>query len=58
MEQTTTVDGCLLVGLSSNLGKNSFPLEELVIGLPKDNESANVKNKQFDLGGKKGEPPF
>ena len=34
MEQTSIVDGCLLVGVSSNLGKNIFSLKELVIGLP------------------------
>ena len=33
-------------------------LEEFVIGLPKDMESANEENKQFDPGGKKGEPPL
>ena len=32
MKQTSTVDGCLLVGVSSDLGKNIFFLEELVIG--------------------------
>ena len=56
MEQTSTVDGCLLVGVSSNLGKTIFPLEELVIDSPKDKESANKQNTQFDPGGKGGEP--
>ena len=37
---------------------NIFPLEELVIGLPKDKESANQENKQFEPGGKGGEPPL
>ena len=32
MEQTSTVDGCLLVGVKSNLGKHIFSLEEPVIG--------------------------
>ena len=58
MEQITAVDGCLLVGLSSKLGENIFPPEELAIGLPKNKESANVKNKQFDPSAKKGEPPL
>ena len=43
-EQTSTVDGCLPVGVSLNLGENMFSLEELVIGLPRDKESANEKN--------------
>ena len=42
----------------SNLGKHIFSLEKLVIGLPKDNESANEENKQFDPDGKGGEPPL
>ena len=50
------VDGCWLVGVSSNLRGNIFSLEELVTGLPKDKESANEENKQFDLGGKGEEP--
>ena len=29
----TTVDGCLLAGVSSNLGRNIFPREELGIKL-------------------------
>ena len=41
MEQTSTVDGCLFVGVSSNLGQTIFSLEELVIDLPKDMESDN-----------------
>ena len=57
----TTVDCCLLVGVSSNLGGNSFFLEELICKKksrkPKDNESAN-EEKQFDPGGKEGEPPL
>ena len=41
----TTVDDCLLVGMSSNLGGNVFYLEELAIGLPKDKKSAKGENK-------------
>ena len=52
----TTVDGCLLAGVSSKLGRNLFPLEELVTDLPKNKESANEENKQFDPGGKGGKP--
>ena len=54
----TTVDGCLLVGVSSILGGDIFPPEELIIGLPKDKESANEENEQFDPGGKGKKPPF
>ena len=56
MEQTSTVGGCLLVGVSSNLGENLFPLEELAMGLTKDKESANEENDQLAPGGKGGEP--
>ena len=31
IEQNSTVDGCLLVGVSSKLGENIFSVEELVI---------------------------
>ena len=48
----TTVDGNLLVGVSSNLRGNIFSLKELVTDLPKDKEPASEENKQFDLGGK------
>ena len=77
MEQTSTVDGCLLFGVSLNFEKNMFSSEELTIGTrtdgqidssktayqkisrkPKDKESANEENKQFDPGGKGGEPPL
>ena len=58
MEQTSTGDGCLLVGVRSNLGENMFSLAELVIGLPKDKESADEENEQFDPGGKGEEPPL
>ena len=58
IEQTSTVDGCLLVGVNSNLEKHIFSLQELVIGLPKENESANKENKQFDPSGKGEEPPL
>ena len=51
----TTVDGCLLVGMSLILGRNIFSLEELVFKKmnrkPKDNEPASEENKQFDPGG-------
>ena len=76
MEQAT-VDGCLLVDGSSDLGGNTFSLEELVVigtqpdsqtsskvfcqkksRKPEDNELDNEENKQFDLGGKGGEPPL
>ena len=35
----TTVDGCLLAGVSSNLGGNVFPLEELGIGMQTDSQT-------------------
>ena len=77
----TTVDGCLLVGVSSNLGGNTFSLTELAIGTwtdsqtsapsassntvflqtsrkPGNSEPAGKENKQFDPGGKGGEPPL
>ena len=77
----TTVDGCLLVGVSSNSGGNFFSLEKLGIEMqtdsqtptyfssskivckkmshkPKDKESPNEGNKQFDPDGKGGEPPL
>ena len=42
----TTVDGYLLVGVvSSNLAKNVFSLEGLVIGLPKDKKSVSEKGE-------------
>ena len=51
----TTVDGCLLIGVSSNLGGSMFYLEELVCKKmsckPEDNEPASEENKQFDPGG-------
>ena len=64
----TTVDGCLLAGVSSNLGGNVLPLEELGIGMqtdsqtvflqmsrkPGDSEPGSEENKQFDPGGKEG----
>ena len=52
-----TAEGCLLVGVRSNLRGNMFFPEELVTGLPKDKKTANEGNKQFDPGGKRGEPP-
>ena len=52
----TTVDGFLLVGVSSNLRENIFSLEELVIGLPSDMESVIKENKQLNLSGKGVEP--
>ena len=58
MEQISTVDGCLLVGAGLDLGKNVFSLEALVVGLPKDKESANEGNKQVDPGGKGGKQPL
>ena len=54
----TTSDGCLLVGMSSNLRGNIFSLKELVIDLPKDKKTVNEENKQFDPGGKGREPPL
>ena len=51
----TTIDGCLLVGASSNLGGNIFSLEEPVCKKmrckPEDNGPASEENKQFDPGG-------
>ena len=35
----TTVDGCLLAGVSSNLGGNVFPLEELGIEMQTDSQT-------------------
>ena len=37
-EQTSTVDGCLFVGVSSNLGEKHFSLEEFVIGTQTDSQ--------------------
>ena len=77
----TTVDGCLLAGVSSNLGGNTFSLTELVIGTRADSQTsappassktvflqmsrtpggskpASEESKQFDHGGKGGEPPL
>ena len=75
--ERTTVDGCLLVDGSSDLGGTSFSLEEFDIGTktersfassktvflqmsrkPKDKKLGNVENKQYDPGGKVGEPPL
>ena len=43
-------------------GGKHFSLEELVCKKmsrkPKDKESVNEENKQFDPGGKEGEPPL
>ena len=48
MEQTSTANGCSLVGMSSNSGKNIFSLEEFVIGTQTDSQtltpSASSKN--------------
>ena len=65
-----TAVGCLLVGVGSNLGRNTFPLAEITTPStastavflqasrnPKDKKTASDKNKQFDPGGKGGEPP-
>ena len=38
-EQTSTIDGCSLVGVISNLGKNIFSLEELAIGTQTDSQT-------------------
>ena len=35
----TTVDGCLLAGVSSNLRGNVLPLEELGIGMQTDSQT-------------------
>ena len=35
----TTVDGCLLAGVSLDLGGNVFPLEELGIGIQTDSRT-------------------
>ena len=43
MEQTSTVDDCLLVGVSLNLGNNIFSLEELVIGTQTDSQIDSSK---------------
>ena len=58
MEQTSTVDGCLLVGVSSNLGKNIFSLEELVIDSPKDKESSNEEKSNSTPVAKEGSHCF
>ena len=78
MEQTT-VDGCLFVDGSSDLGENTFFLEDFVIQMEPDRQTStsfassktacpqtsrkyddtelgNDENKQFDSGGKGGEP--
>ena len=38
----TTVDGCLLAGVSSNLGGNTFSLAENIIGAQVDSETATL----------------
>ena len=38
--ERTTVDGCLLVNRSSDLGGTPFPLEELVIGMQPDSQNS------------------
>ena len=66
----TTAVGCLPVGVSSNFGENTFPLAEITTPStasttvflqasrkPKDKKTASEENKQFDPGGKGGEPP-
>ena len=40
MKQTSTVDGCLLVGVSSNLGESIFSMEELVIDTQIDSQTS------------------
>ena len=68
----TTADGCLLVGVSSSLGGNTFfpdsesttpPAASNTIFLqasrkPEDKEKCSKENKQFDPGGKGGDPPL
>ena len=36
----TTIDDCLLIGVSSNLGENTFSLTELVIGTRTDSQTS------------------
>ena len=38
--ELTTVDGCVLVDGSSDLGENTFSLEELVIGTQPDSQNS------------------
>ena len=40
--ERTIVNGCLLVGVSSNLGGNIFSLEELVIGTQTDSQTPTL----------------
>ena len=53
----TPSTGCLLVGMGSNLRGNIFSVKELITSLPKDKKTVTEENKQFDPGGKGGEPP-
>ena len=38
----TTVDGCLLAGVRSNLGETIFPLAGIVFGMQTDSETATT----------------
>ena len=42
IERTSTVDGCLLVGVSLNLGKNIFSLTKLVTGTQTDSQTSTL----------------
>ena len=54
----TTVDGCLLLGVSSNLEGNILSPEEIVIGLSKDKEAANDRTSNSTPVGKEGSHHF
>ena len=43
----TTVDGCLLAGVSSNLEGNTFSLAEIVIGTRADSQVSTPSNTVF-----------
>ena len=55
----TTVDGCLLVGVSSNLGANTFSLTDFAIGTRTDSQtstpSASSKTVFLQISRKPGD---
>ena len=58
MEQTSIADGCLLVGVSSNLGENIFSVEELVISLPRTRSQPTKKASRLITVGMEGSHHF
>ena len=62
IERTSTVDGCLVVRVSSSLGGNIFSLEELIIGtqvdsqIPASSASSKTVFMQMSCKSKDNEP--